>query len=78
MPEYLLTQESCTAASSLPEVLHSQEQLNLSEVMDDSKSLRGGGPKNWNAIKQGEHCASAVILHISIQTLGISPRHLEN
>lgn len=37
--EYLLTQESCSAASFLPEVLHSQKQLNRSELMDDSNPL---------------------------------------
>ena len=72
--EYLLTQESCTAASLLPEVLDSQKQLNLSEVMDDSKSLQGGGPKTETQLKKGgEDCSYAVILHISRRTLGIFP-----
>jgi len=37
--EYLLTEESGSAAAFLPKVLDSQKQLNLGEVMDDSKSL---------------------------------------
>lgn len=78
MFEYLLTQEFCPAASFLPEVLHSQKQLKLSEVMDDSKSLWGVGPKKWNSIKQGGrlylHCHSAYFTANARDF----PNHLEN
>lgn len=74
--EYLLTEESGSAAAFVPEVLDSQKQLNLGEVMDDSKSPWGGGPESETKLNKGNSVAPLSFCRFWGKLSGF-PHHLE-